>query len=127
MRSNGAASCRWTAPFRSGLGLVEGLIAAFGAFEVSYVGVRLAAVEVGRRVARESDATPAEADLPQKVMRGLANQLGAESLAARAAARSSAGGFILNARVIRHARDAQNRSAGNSRRKFAAFCKRKCP
>jgi two-component sensor histidine kinase len=64
-----------------GLGLVEALIAAFGAFDVSYIGVRLAADEDGAMELRvESDALPAEADLPQKVMRGLANQLGAEAI-----------------------------------------------
>jgi two-component sensor histidine kinase len=67
-----------------GLGLVEALIAAFGAYDVSYVGVRLAAGEDGAVELRvESDALPAEADLPQKVMRGLANQLGAEAIPAR--------------------------------------------
>jgi two-component system, sensor histidine kinase PdtaS len=73
-----------------GLGLVEALIAAFGAFEVGYVGVRLAADEDGSvQLIVESDSAPAEAGLPEKVMRGLANQLGAEASAARA-------GEILN-------------------------------
>jgi two-component sensor histidine kinase len=63
-----------------GLGLVEALIAAFSAIEVGYIGVRLAAGEDGQVELRvESDATPAEMALPEKVMRGLANQLGAGS------------------------------------------------
>jgi two-component sensor histidine kinase len=72
-----------------GLGLVEGLIAAFTALDASYVGVTLSAdanSEVELRV--ESDAAPAETGLPDKVMRGLANQLGA-------AAAATAGGEIL--------------------------------
>ena len=65
-----------------GLGLVEALIAAFSAIEAGYIGVRLAAGEDGLVELRvESDATPAEMALPEKVMRGLANQLGAASAA----------------------------------------------
>jgi two-component sensor histidine kinase len=72
-----------------GLGLVEALIAAFGANDVGYVGVRLAANEGGAVELRvESDARPAETELPHKVMRGLANQLGAEVI-------SGGGGEIL--------------------------------
>jgi hypothetical protein len=64
-----------------GLGIVEALIAAFGAFDVGYVGVKLAAADDGAVELRvESDALPAEAGLPLKIMRGLANQLGAEIL-----------------------------------------------
>ena len=63
-----------------GLGLVEALIAAFGASDAGYIGVRLAADEEDAvRLRVESDALPAEAGLPEKVMRGLANQLGAEA------------------------------------------------
>jgi two-component sensor histidine kinase len=65
-----------------GLGLVEALIAAFSAIEAGYIGVRLAAGEDGLVELRvESDAAPAEMALPEKVMRGLANQLGAVSVA----------------------------------------------
>ncbi len=63
-----------------GLGLVEALIAAFSAIEAGYIGVRLAAGDDGVVELRvESDAAPAEMALPEKVMRGLANQLGADS------------------------------------------------
>ncbi len=66
--------------------------------DAGYVGVRLAAGEDGAVELRvESDAVPAEADLPQKVMRGLANQLGAEPLPRR-------GGEIFGWRF--HRRDA---------------------
>jgi two-component sensor histidine kinase len=72
-----------------GLGLVEALIAAFSAIEAGYIGVRLAAGEDGQvELCVESDATPAEMALPEKVMRGLANQLGAGSA-------KSEGGEIL--------------------------------
>jgi two-component sensor histidine kinase len=61
-----------------GLGLVEALVAALSAADVSYVGVRLAANESGEVQLRvESDAAPAETGLPARVMRGLASQLGA--------------------------------------------------
>ena len=73
-----------------GLGLVEALIAAFSAIEAGYIGVRLAAGEDGRVELRvDSDTTPAEMALPEKVMRGLANQLGAT------AAEGGGGGEIL--------------------------------
>jgi len=71
-----------------GLGLVESLIAAFGASEVGYIGVRLAADDGAVKLRVESDTPPLEA-LPEKVMRGLANQLGAE-------ASPQAGGEILD-------------------------------
>jgi two-component sensor histidine kinase len=73
-----------------GLGLVEALIAAFSAIEAGYIGVRLAASEDGFVELRvESDTTPAEMALPEKVMRGLANQLGAT------AAEGGGGGILL--------------------------------
>ena len=73
-----------------GLGLVEALIAAFSAIEAGYIGVRLSAGDDGQIELRvESDATPAEMALPEKVMRGLANQLGA-------VARDGDGGQILS-------------------------------
>ncbi len=68
-----------------GLGLVEALIAAFSAIEAGYIGVRLADGEDGAVELRvESDAAPAEMGLPDKVMRGLANQLGAEAAESQA-------------------------------------------
>ena len=77
-----------------GLGLVEALIAALGATEAGFTGVRLAAQEDGMvALTVESDVAPAQAGLPDKVMRGLANQLGAE-----AAARG--GGEILSWRFL---------------------------
>ena len=61
-----------------GLGLVEALITAFSAIAAGYIGVRLAADEGGSVLLRvESDAAPAEMPLPEKVMYGLASQLGA--------------------------------------------------
>jgi two-component sensor histidine kinase len=72
-----------------GLGLVEALIAALGAIEAGYIGVRLAAGDDGAvQLSVESDMAPAQAGLPDKVMRGLANQLGAD-------ASSAGGGEIL--------------------------------
>ncbi len=71
-----------------GLGLVEALIAAFSANEASYIGVTLSADEEGAVELRvESDAAPVETGLPDKVMRGLANQLGAHT--------ATSGGEIL--------------------------------
>ena len=63
-----------------GLALVEALVAAFGAPEVGYVGVVLTRDEAGWvEISVEADAAPAAAGLPEKVMRGLAAQLGATS------------------------------------------------
>jgi two-component sensor histidine kinase len=63
-----------------GLGLVEALVAGLSAADAGYVGVRLAADEKGEVELRvESDAAPAETGLPDRVMRGLASQLGATS------------------------------------------------
>ena len=65
-----------------GLGLVEALIAALGAAEAGYIGVRLTAREDGAvELTVDSDVVPAEAGLPDKVMRGLANQLGVDGFA----------------------------------------------
>ena len=65
-----------------GLGLVEALIAALGAMEAGYTGVRMTQDQDGSVLLTvESDVAPAEAGLPEKVMRGLANQLGAEASA----------------------------------------------
>jgi two-component sensor histidine kinase len=73
-----------------GLGLVEALIAAFSAIEAGYIGVRLAAGEDGQVELRvDTDVAPAEMALPDKVMRGLANQLGATP------AESGAGEILL--------------------------------
>jgi hypothetical protein len=71
-----------------GLGVIEALIAAFGASEASYIGVRVAALEGAVELRVESDAAPVGPGLPEKVMRGLANQLGAT-------ATSGEGGEIL--------------------------------
>ena len=68
-----------------GLGLVEALIAAFSAADAGYIGVEVVADESGSvQLTVESDAAPTETGLPEKVMRGLANQLGADVLTGRA-------------------------------------------
>lgn len=78
-----------------GLGLVEALIAGFSSPDASYVGVRLSAENEGLvELKVESDAAPTEAGLPDKVMRGLASQLGA-------AASHDGGGEILVWRFTR--------------------------
>ncbi len=68
-----------------GLGLVEALIAAFSAADAGYIGVELSPDDDGYiRLRVESDAAPTETGLPEKVMRGLSNQLGAAVLAGEA-------------------------------------------
>ena len=63
-----------------GLALVEALVAAFDAAEITYVGVVLSRDAVGFvEISVEVDAAPASSGLPEKVMRGLAAQLGATS------------------------------------------------
>ena len=73
-----------------GLGLVEALVAGFSAPDASYIGVRLSVGRDGSvELKVESDAKSAEVGLPDKVMRGLANQLGA------AASTEGGGGILL--------------------------------
>lgn len=63
-----------------GLALVEALVAAFDAPDITYVGVALARNDGGWvEISVEADAAPSAAGLPEKVMRGLAAQLGATS------------------------------------------------
>lgn len=61
-----------------GLALVEALVASLEPLDASSVGVRLIAdAESGVEILVEADATPSTPGLPDKVMRGLAAQLGA--------------------------------------------------
>ena len=66
-----------------GLGLVEGLIAAFDSLEAEFVGVTLTANDDGRISLRiECDGEVSRLEMPQKILNGLANQLGATPMTA---------------------------------------------
>jgi two-component sensor histidine kinase len=63
-----------------GLALVEAMIAAFDAPEITQLAVALARDAEGAvEISVDADAAPAASGLPEKVMRGLAAQLGATS------------------------------------------------